>query len=606
MAILHVYENLSQPGWADGSFTSIQSAIDASQGGDRIVVHAGTYSENLVIRKNDITLVAADGPANTVLKPADRSLDTLEIAGADRVSVSGFRIKGGSDDTKQAVHVHGNDGGRDMATEITLDGNVIERGAGDGLKLSKVADIVVTSNTILGGTGKESGLDMVGGVRVVISGNTFQDIGYVGISLKGGSRDVIVEGNILQDIGHVAVEIGGYTNLPNYIPGFLEAGYTYEIANVLVADNQVSNAGNAAFRVIGGQGVSFQGNSATGTNATVKIDDSGKFHDLWFSDDIAFEGNSFAATPWLIDRSAQADVGDGSVYTFLPWTDGGGGTPQPGPGAIIGTAGGDDIRGTDAPDRVFAGEGDDRVEGRDGDDALAGEGGKDEMDGGRGNDLLFGGDGDDRLFGGQGHDTLDGGAGDDRLRGNDGEDALDGGAGDDRLEGDRGADHLSGQDGADELKGGDGADRLEGGTGDDRLKGEAGADVLVGGTGDDQLEGGDGNDTLAAGSGAGTSKGGDGADTFVFTAADGNAMVELKDFSAREGDRIAIIGFGQDLDTFRDLDSNRDGQLGRHDTGVEVNGDRIIIDLARIAGGAAPEIELRGATLTEEQFVFDI
>lgn len=85
----------------------------------------------------------------------------------------------------------------------------------------------------------------------------------------------------------------------------------------------------------------------------------------------------------------------------------------------------DDIRGTDAADRIRAGLGDDTVN--------AGAG-ADEVFGQQGNDTIWGGGGRDVLFGGAGDDVLTGGAGFDRFIFRDGSgddvitdfDALDG------------------------------------------------------------------------------------------------------------------------------------------------------------------------------------
>ena len=80
---------------------------------------------------------------------------------------------------------------------------------------------------------------------------------------------------------------------------------------------------------------------------------------------------------------------------------------------------------------------------------LYGDDGNDTVQGAAANDTLYGGNGNDRLFGYDGNDRLDGGVGDDKLYGNNGNDTLIGGAGNDTFEGGSGADQLSGGSGLD-------------------------------------------------------------------------------------------------------------------------------------------------------------
>ena len=107
---------------------------------------------------------------------------------------------------------------------------------------------------------------------------------------------------------------------------------------------------------------------------------------------------------------------------------------RPGPVALLGTDGADDLRGSDA---------DDTLSGAGGDDRLAGAGGNDRLDGGAGNDILhdhlgnnvlIGGDGNDEISAtGDGTNVLEGGNGDDKLYGGTGTATLDGGAGNDLI-----------------------------------------------------------------------------------------------------------------------------------------------------------------------------
>jgi VCBS repeat-containing protein len=92
---------------------------------------------------------------------------------------------------------------------------------------------------------------------------------------------------------------------------------------------------------------------------------------------------------------------------------------------------------------------------------------------------VIGGAGNDQIRGTNANNLLSGGAGADTISGQGGADILNGGDANDNLSGDAGDDTLDGGSGADTLSGGTGIDRLIGGTGNDILNGGAGNDVFV-------------------------------------------------------------------------------------------------------------------------------
>ncbi|WP_420066065.1 Ig-like domain-containing protein [Pectobacterium colocasium] len=98
----------------------------------------------------------------------------------------------------------------------------------------------------------------------------------------------------------------------------------------------------------------------------------------------------------------------------------------------------------------------------------------------------------------------------------------------------------------------DGNDTLNGGAGNDILFGQGGNDTLIGGEGNDLLYGGAGDDILIGGAGGDTLIGGAGADTFKWQAGDiGNDVI--KDFNAKEGDRIDLSDLVGELEEGTDI-----------------------------------------------------
>ncbi|MFC3069484.1 family 16 glycosylhydrolase [Phenylobacterium soli] len=164
-----------------------------------------------------------------------------------------------------------------------------------------------------------------------------------------------------------------------------------------------------------------------------------------------------------------------------------------------------------------------------GDDNLQAGSGATEIHAGAGNDTIAGWSGGDYLTGDDGNDVINGGSGFDRTNGNAGNDTIHGAAGDDWVSGGKNDDVLYGDDGQDIVNGNLGNDTVGGGIGEDTVRGGQGDDVVNGGAGNDWLSGDLGNDTMS---------GGAGADTFRAFAGGGNDRIT--DFTASEGDRIAV------------------------------------------------------------------
>jgi len=54
------------PGWQVDHFDSIQDAINAASEGDRIIVYAGTYVENIIINKTSLDVFGEDRSLTTI------------------------------------------------------------------------------------------------------------------------------------------------------------------------------------------------------------------------------------------------------------------------------------------------------------------------------------------------------------------------------------------------------------------------------------------------------------------------------------------------------------------------------------------------------------
>ncbi|WP_168193210.1 right-handed parallel beta-helix repeat-containing protein [Rhodophyticola sp. CCM32] len=315
--IIYVAEGAKRgDGSVDSPFGRINDAIKEAEPGDTILVGEGTYHENVVFRQggtedNPVRLISANGPGSVEIHPDNDSKDTIRVSGADNIIIEGFTLYGSDNPSRQVVQIHAQSSNTDPASNIVIANNVIHRGEGDGIKASKSVDITITDNLITGGGNGEAAIDFVGVSGAYIAQNEMRDIPNIALMIKGGSSDIEITGNAFSDIGKNAVEIGGYSPLKFYPPDFVESGNAYEARNVTFSGNMIDGADNTAIRVIGAQNVAVLNNSVTNADKVVTIDDSSKFHETWYADDIYFAGNTFEGGDWLLDRSAGADISYG-------------------------------------------------------------------------------------------------------------------------------------------------------------------------------------------------------------------------------------------------------------------------------------------------------
>lgn len=365
----------------NGGFMTIQTAVDAAGANDVIIVAPGTYNENLVINRSDITLVSVDGSGTTVINPLNATLDAVNINSTfDNVTIGdvghGFTITGGDGPPaieRAAIYLSGgNDnivirgnnlvanGDSALTTTGVVNGLIIDQnelsgqtftgagpaggpGFGDQFTTANVPRQLVVVNS--GGTGTEFTNNLVSGTAGGISTTTGNPFGNNLVTID-------TSGSTISDNTFT-----GYTTQDNS-SGFFAHSLRVGGDNQIVTDNTVDNS------VLGSDsnGITFRTSVTTGT----------------------FSGNEFIG-----------DSDTDMVFTTNNAT------------LDAMTLGADTVSGSDGDDTLAAGQGDDTISGNAGDDVLFGQGGA---------DTLLGGDNNDQLYGGAGDDVaIDGGSGDDEI-----------------------------------------------------------------------------------------------------------------------------------------------------------------------------------------------
>ncbi len=84
-------------------YATIQEAVDAAGEGLAIIVHQGTYTENVVVNKK-LAIMSKDGSSNTIVRAQNPGAAAFTIT-AGGALVSGFSIQGASGSGASAVHI---------------------------------------------------------------------------------------------------------------------------------------------------------------------------------------------------------------------------------------------------------------------------------------------------------------------------------------------------------------------------------------------------------------------------------------------------------------------------------------------------------------------
>lgn len=295
----------SNSGSSSAPLKTIQAAIDRASGGTDIMVKAGTYVENVRVRKDDISLISADGKHEATIKAASQKGAAISGFGVEGITIKGFEIDGPSG--SNAVHFGMSGRGfNDPIRDLTIQDNKIHSSGLDGVKVSQAYNVKVLNNDI-SGSGEE-GIDFVAVNNSRIAGNDVSGSdGPSGLGVKGGSSNVTIEDNTVWDSKGAGISVGGWTTAKWMWPN----ARSYEAKNLTVVGNEVSDVGKAAILVSGARDSHIGDNYLdpdNGQKAAIWVDRSKASHPSpIYSKDISIEGNSFESS-----KLVQVNTGNGT------------------------------------------------------------------------------------------------------------------------------------------------------------------------------------------------------------------------------------------------------------------------------------------------------
>lgn len=294
-------------GTENAPLASIQEAVNRATPGTTIMVKAGVYTENVIIRNagtagSPITLLSADGEGRAEIRPASSS-DTIAVKAAHYITIDGFKVIGSG--YGNAIHITSQEEMTRIPSHIVVQNNDIRPSSGDGVKVSQGDYITIQYNTVVGST-QEQGIDAVGVSHSVISHNDVSGVtGGAAIQVKGGSYDVTVSYNYVHDTGRWGILVGGSTNLQNIRPD--AAGQNFEVKDITVIGNEVDGSSQQAVRVMGAVNANITGNwfHDVGSSRFIDVVASTETHPNWNNSNIKFQNNSVDRASWLTVESGQ-------------------------------------------------------------------------------------------------------------------------------------------------------------------------------------------------------------------------------------------------------------------------------------------------------------
>jgi len=171
-----------------GDYSTIQDAIDAASDGDTIIVGNGTYNEQVIINKNNLSIQSEYGAANTIINATGQGTSYGGVVfDADGCTFEGFTVMDYSNESyeNKIIRINGNNN--------TIKNNIIQGNLNQPVSDQTEYGILFQSTA--------SGN--------LIENNEVYDIGYIGINIYGGeaAHNNTIRNNYVHDIGIYAITV---------------------------------------------------------------------------------------------------------------------------------------------------------------------------------------------------------------------------------------------------------------------------------------------------------------------------------------------------------------------------------------------------------------
>jgi parallel beta-helix repeat protein len=266
------------------NFPTIQAAVDAANPGDTLVVRDGTYTENVNVNKDHLTIRSENGADVTIVQVANPNDHIFEVT-ANYVDISGFNITKATGSGKAGIylarttHCHISDNiirhnyyavYLHSSNDNTITDNMVTiivvppsgtafYGNPYGIYLYSSTNNVVTNNIISGGShclidGNKSGIDLYVSHNNILSNNTVSGIipsdlsapsDEAGICLRSSNNNTLANSSVSSSILGISIDSSSsnilqYNEMFNNVCNFsLEGSSNNDFNNSVDTSNTV-------------------------------------------------------------------------------------------------------------------------------------------------------------------------------------------------------------------------------------------------------------------------------------------------------------------------------------------------------------------------------
>ena len=165
--------------YAAADFTEIQDAVDAATSGDTIIVYPGTYTENIDVNKDHLTIQSENGAEVTIVEAANSNDNVFDVR-ADYVEISGFTVQNATGELKDGVRL-------DNVHYCNISSNNVT-GNYEGIYLYSSSSNTLTNNTALN---NNLGIWLSSSSSNTLTNNTASNNNY-GIYLRASSDNTLI------------------------------------------------------------------------------------------------------------------------------------------------------------------------------------------------------------------------------------------------------------------------------------------------------------------------------------------------------------------------------------------------------------------------------
>ena len=230
---------------------SIQDTVDAANSGDTIIVHAGTYTENVDVDKQ-LTIRSEDGSASTIVQASHLYDDIFDVT-ANYVEISGFTVSG---TTHSGIQLN-------SANHCAISDNTASNN-GHGIDLRSSSYNELTDNTI---SNNDWGITLDSSIGNTLTGNTVSNSGYAGIYLDSSIGNTLT-GNTANS-NDCGIYLHSSSNNLIYLNNFNNAINAYSSSNSADRWNSLEKitytySGNYFTNYLGNYWDDYEGSDADG------------------------------------------------------------------------------------------------------------------------------------------------------------------------------------------------------------------------------------------------------------------------------------------------------------------------------------------------------